>query len=250
MSDTKTDRPLRHLLREGAEPCVWMSAGQVAYKLCDRDFRCEECPLDACFRGQGNPAEFPAATAPSRADESEYPDDRRYDTGHTWAGVVSDERIRIGLDAFAARLLRHISGIVLPPPGGRVERGHVGCWVTDEGVTISLKSPVSGTVVRSNPRLRGSPALAAESPYAEGWLLEVACEDPEAAVGGLLGAPEIRERSRADVERLRNLSLLAQEGAEAPSVGPTLADGGEPAPDLRRLLGAAGFYRIVARLLA
>jgi glycine cleavage system H protein len=249
MSDTKTDRPLRQLLKEGAEPCVWMSAGQVAYKLCDREFRCEECPLDACFRGQGNLAETRAAAPPLPAVESEFPDDRRYDTGHTWAGVMSENRIRIGLDSFAARLLRHVSGIVLPPPGGRVEHGHVGCWVTDEDVTLSLKSPVSGTVVRSNPRLRGSPALAAESPYAEGWLLEVACDDPEAAIGGLLGATEIRERSRADLDRFRDLSIRAQDGAGASAVGPTLPDGGEPAGDLRRHLGPSGYYRIVSRLL-
>jgi glycine cleavage system H protein len=249
MSDAKTGRPLLKLLREDAHPCVWMAAGQVAYKLCDRDFRCEECPLDACFRGQRNPAGGAERTGPVPVAESEFPDDRLYDTGHTWAGVVSDDRVRIGLDGFAARLLRHVSGIVLPPAGGRVERGHVGCWVTDQGVTLSVRSPVSGTVIRLNPRLRGSPALAAESPYADGWLLEVACDDPEAAVSGLLSAPEIRERAHADLDRLRNLSLGAQGEREGAPVGPTLADGGEPAQDLLRLLGPAGYYGIVARLL-
>jgi glycine cleavage system H protein len=248
MSDSKRDRPLRQILREDAEPCVWMSAGQVAYKLCDREFRCEECPLDACFRGEGNLAGSRAAAAPGPAQESGFPEDRRYDPGHTWAGVVSGNRIRVGLDSFAAHLLRHVSGVVLPPPGGRLTRGHFGCWVTDDDVTLSLKSPVSGTVVRSNPRLLASPALAAESPYADGWLLEVACDDPEGAVAGLLGASEIRDRSRADVDRLRDLSLGALDRGEGPSVGPALVDGSEP-EDLRRLLGPAGFYRIVARLL-
>ncbi|MBZ5638760.1 MAG: glycine cleavage system protein H [Acidobacteriia bacterium] len=249
MSDAKTDRPLRHLLREDADPCIWMAAGQVAYKLCDRGFRCEECLLDACFRGQGSAGFGSVRDVPAAAAEPEFPDDRLYDTGHTWAGVVADGRIRIGLDAFASRLLRHVSGIVLPPAGGRVERGHVGCWVTDENVTLSLKSPVSGTVVRSNPRLRSSPALAAESPYTEGWLLEVACENAEAAVNGLLGAPEIRARAQADLNRLRDLSMEAQGEREGPSIGATLADGGEPAQDLRRQLGPSEYYGIVSRLV-
>ena len=30
--------------------CIWMSAGLVAYKLCDREFKCEECPLDELMR--------------------------------------------------------------------------------------------------------------------------------------------------------------------------------------------------------
>ena len=249
MSDPKNDRPLRQLLRDDAEPCVWMSAGQVAYKLCDRGFRCEECPLDACLRGQGTPAGGAESARALPLADADFPDDRRYGEGHTWAGVTDDNRVRIGLDAFAARLLRHLSGIVLPAAGGRVEEGHAGCWVTDQAVTLSLKSPVSGTVVRQNPRLRGSPALAAESPYDEGWLLEIACEDAEAAVGGLLSSAEIRERAHAGFERLRDLSLGALGEREGATVGPTLADGGEPAQDLRRMLGSATYYGIVARLL-
>ena len=35
----------------GALPCVWMSAGLVAYKLCDRGFECEGCPFDQAMRG-------------------------------------------------------------------------------------------------------------------------------------------------------------------------------------------------------
>ena len=36
---------------------------------------------------------------------------------------------------------------------------------------------------------------------------------------------------------------------EGATVGPTLADGGEPAQDLRRMLGSATYYGIVTRLL-
>ena len=35
----------------GALPCVWMSAGLVAYKLCDRGFECDGCPFDQAMRG-------------------------------------------------------------------------------------------------------------------------------------------------------------------------------------------------------
>ncbi len=249
MSDIKSDRRLGQLLRSDAEPCVWMTAGQVAYKLCDRDFRCEECPLDACLRGQGVPVGSSRAAAPHPLLDADFPGDRRYGEGHVWAGVTEDNRIRIGLDAFAARLLRHLAGIVLPPAGGRVEKGHAGCWVTDETVTLSLKSPVSGTIVRSNPRLRTSPALAAESPYDEGWLLEVECQDASAAVAGLMSAAETRDRARAGFDLLRDLSVGTTRATQGPAVGPTLADGGEPAQDLRRLLGSAVYYGIVARLL-
>jgi hypothetical protein len=34
------------------EQCVWMQAGVVGYKLCDREFDCDLCPFDAALRGQ------------------------------------------------------------------------------------------------------------------------------------------------------------------------------------------------------
>ena len=34
----------------GALPCVWMSAGLVSFKLCDREGECEGCPFDRAMR--------------------------------------------------------------------------------------------------------------------------------------------------------------------------------------------------------
>lgn len=54
--------------------CVWMRAGLIRFWLCDRDFDCENCPLDAALRGphaschhdratsgNGSPERFPRA---------------------------------------------------------------------------------------------------------------------------------------------------------------------------------------------
>jgi hypothetical protein len=35
----------------GLLPCVWMSAGLVAFKLCDLAGECEGCPFDRAMRG-------------------------------------------------------------------------------------------------------------------------------------------------------------------------------------------------------
>jgi len=34
-----------------APTCVWMDAGVLTYRLCDRDFDCAHCPLNAALRG-------------------------------------------------------------------------------------------------------------------------------------------------------------------------------------------------------
>ena len=43
--------------RAAASPvqCVWMQAGVVGYKLCDREFDCDRCPFDAALRGETSP---------------------------------------------------------------------------------------------------------------------------------------------------------------------------------------------------
>ena len=43
-------------------PCIWMSAGLLRYRLCDREYDCEHCPLDAALRGAPAP---PHAAPPS-----------------------------------------------------------------------------------------------------------------------------------------------------------------------------------------
>jgi hypothetical protein len=53
------------------EPCVWMSAGLVAYKLCDRGFECESCPFDQAMRGELPPGPArPGGVEGTRADGS------------------------------------------------------------------------------------------------------------------------------------------------------------------------------------
>jgi hypothetical protein len=46
---------LQHVRREESlgppELCLWMLSGVLNYRLCDRDFDCEHCPLDRALRG-------------------------------------------------------------------------------------------------------------------------------------------------------------------------------------------------------
>ena len=63
-----------------AEPCLWMAAGVINYRLCDRQFDCDRCPLDAALRGDTQPmtpsqARRPAAES-GRDEDHRAADDR------------------------------------------------------------------------------------------------------------------------------------------------------------------------------
>ena len=73
------------------------------YRLCDRDFDCERCPLDVALRGTAPEVRMdpPGATGPWS-----FPTDRTYAAGHLWIAPAADGGAsRLGLDAFAAGLL-------------------------------------------------------------------------------------------------------------------------------------------------
>ena len=92
---------------DSVRPCLWMSAGLLTYRLCDRDFDCEGCPLDSALRRGdllGN-RDREALLTPNR-DADDFPEDRRYTTGHCWVQVIEGQdggKFRFGLDGSQRR---------------------------------------------------------------------------------------------------------------------------------------------------
>jgi glycine cleavage system H protein len=224
-----------------------MTAGLIAYRLCDREYDCDACPLDAALRGDAPPAETAGAGRESWASRWDFRADRRYHSSHSWVQSLGDGTVRCGLDPFAARLLGHATSVVLPPVESRVRKGHVGCWIMDGTELIPLSSALSGTVIRANHAVQADPALLAASPYDAGWLLEIRCEEPREGLKGLTSAGEQRRRTERDLKSLgqRVSRYLGKE----PSVGPTLADGGRRVTELRQILGSPRYNSMVLSFL-
>jgi len=230
-------------------PCIWMSAGLVAYKLCDRGFDCENCFFDEAMRGVEPPSRSMRRDPPDTGPTLEFRDDRQYHRCHTWAQPREDGRTRVGLDGFAARLVGRASSVVFPALHTRLSQGRIACWLVDEAELIPLRSPVSGSVLVYNTVAQLDAALLSTRPYDEGWLLEV---DLAESIGGsdpLLGAEAIRGQSSEQWEQLHERAHHELSEASA-SVGPTLPDGGERLTDLRQLLGAERHRRLILPFLS
>jgi len=224
-----------------------MSAGLVAYKLCDRQLDCDACPLHEAMRGAGSASAEEELAAPREA-ELDFPDDRRYHPGHTWARRIDKDRVRVGLDAFAARLLKSTVSVILPPQGSPMRQGCATGWLMDERELLPVRAPVSGSVVRGNPRLRDEPRLVTSHPYGSGWLVEARCDESPSKDRALRSAEQMRKRSERQLDELRRQAARhLTKGRER--VGATLPDGGERLTDLRKMLGAPVYLRLVANLL-
>ena len=187
--------------RAPPEPCVWMSAHVLEYRLCDRDFQCQTCPLHAALAGAS------LAPAPNKPRGTEnhrvsFPADRLYTAGHTWVSTPDpgSGRARIGLDAFAAALIGRPRRLRRALGSTSVERGEPVCEFDLEEGALPIGAPIDGRVRAWNRGLTDTIDAVTTDPYGEGWLAEVeTAQDPP--IQGLFGGAEALRRSRLDAGR-------------------------------------------------
>lgn len=227
-----------------AVPCVWMEAGVVSYRLCDRDLDCEHCPLDAALRGDPVVLRADVVLEPPGRDGEPFPTDRLYGSGHTWVGAGDEGRVRIGLDGFAAGLIGACRGARCAAPD-TFEAGDALCDL-DVGIgRVTVRSPIAGRRAVVNPALGDDGRSVVANPYGRGWLVEM---ETDAVPRGLVRSAEAGRRAAHDLRRLRR-RVAIELWSDAAAIGPTAADGGEPVSDLRTLLGGPRFLELVRDVL-
>ena len=156
------------------DKCVWMWAGLLTYRLCDRNYRCDGCPVEKLFRPADGatvePARIPAGSTPLAASRSSDPD-RFHDAQHLWLRVLPGECVQVGLDPLAARLLAPSDSVSLPPVGMRLPRGGTAATFALGGKSIEFASPLAGEVLRTHEVRRGRICSMLSHPYTRAWLL-------------------------------------------------------------------------------
>ncbi len=226
-------------------PCIWMSAGLLSYKLCDRDLDCEHCPLDAALRGPT--LQVPRGTALLSVGEvtESFPDDRLFSPGHSWVQTkkASDERlVRFGLDAFAAAIIGRCCKVLTQEVGVERGPGEDLCEI-DLGLgVLSVATPVRVTVAAENKVLKDDPNRLVTAPLGDGWIADLQIHDPS-QLRNLSTAHHARKQTRMDLRRFRQRVAL-QLLADTVGIGPCLPDGGELA-DLRQVLAGSAYLTLV-----
>jgi len=147
-----------------------------------------------------------AVPAPGWADQLreffQLPADVFFHPGHTWARLVGTDTVAIGIDGFAQKLVGSTATLSLPAVGLRLAQGAPALGMTAHGRSVSLLSPVDGTVVEVNPAAAGSPATLHGSPYADDWLVKVRTPTLASNLKNLLSGDLARRWMDAACERL------------------------------------------------
>jgi len=108
--------------------------------------------------------------------ELSFPDDVRYAESHEWVKAAGDTA-RIGITDYAQDQLGDIVFVELPDVGESFEKGAEFGTVESVKAVSELYLPVSGEIVAINEALEDAPELINNTPFSDGWMIEVKLDD-------------------------------------------------------------------------
>ncbi len=261
------------VIPKGEHQCLWMMAGVIAYKLCEREYQCERCPLDMEMRHAKAGALGRPAGSPKIADEEQaLPAALFYNSNHTWVRLEARkgrQRARgctllvdgrpvllktpllalVGLDDFIIRLIPRVNGIVLPKPGTRISRGEALATLVQDPHNFKVFSPISGRVVRTNLHLLDHPENMIQNPAQKGWLAYLYPDNFFAEIKDLLESREALSWQQRESQRLEAWVGTYRE-PDRERLGALMHDGKEAGLDaLLERVGPENYYRLVLSFL-
>lgn len=109
-------------------------------------------------------------------DELNLPGDLRYGKEHEWVSTGGG-KVLVGISDYAQDQLDDIIFIDLPEVGDSFRQGEEFGFVESVKAVSQLFMPIGGEILDINKELDEFPELVNQSPYSDGWMLEVKPND-------------------------------------------------------------------------
>ncbi|NOZ87654.1 MAG: 2Fe-2S iron-sulfur cluster binding domain-containing protein [Deltaproteobacteria bacterium] len=227
--------------------CRYARMGLVPYKVCPNDFDCATCEVDQ--RLWDEMGMHPVlALAPGKKRKPRQVGnfvtmlDRFYSKGHVWVKPLG-ERVIVGLDDFAQKVIGDISSITIgAKPGDVVHKGKDSLNVACNGHSAAMLFPISGTIKSINPAMDDEPTVINEDCYRRGWLFTVEPTDQYRETKDLVASGQVEPWMLEESDFL--FKTLSEVG------GAALSDGGELLPNFSRELADDEWDRIAKRFFS
>lgn len=127
-----------------------------------------------------------------------------YHPEECWA-KESGGLVLVGVSDFLQKVVGDVAFLELPEAGTELTPGGEAGTMETIKTTVSLISPVGGTIKEVNGELDENPQLVNTDPYGAGWIFKVAPGDWEADKKGLLDAqtyfPKMEEKIKAEMAK-------------------------------------------------
>jgi len=96
-----------------------------------------------------------------------------FDKTHAWVFMRRNGQVKIGIDDFMMHVTGEISKIDMKSSGTRIMKGEILFSIISKGRLLNFYSPISGTIVEHNVKLKSNPLLISSSPYSDGWIYNI-----------------------------------------------------------------------------
>ncbi len=116
-----------------------------------------------------------------------------YTDQDTWARVMADGTVRIGITDYAQKMLKEIMFVDLPDAGSEVVQMQPFASAESSKALSDVYSPVSGTVKAVNDDVMGDPGIINRDPYDAGWLVAIVPSNLEEDLKNLLSADAYKD---------------------------------------------------------
>jgi glycine cleavage system H protein len=110
-------------------------------------------------------------------NELNLPDDLFYSKDHEYVKSM-DQKVIIGITDYAQDQMGDLVFVELPQVGDTLITGDVFGTVESVKAVIEVYMPLNGEIIAINDSLEDNPEKVNNSPYEEGWIIEVRPENP------------------------------------------------------------------------
>jgi len=123
--------------------------------------------------------------------DKEVRDNLKYTESHEWL-KLENENAKVGITDHAQSELTDIVFVELPEVGKEVKKGDELCVVESVKSVSEIYAPVAGTVTKVNKKLEDEPEIMNNSPFDDGWLVEIKIKN-KAEIDNLLNADSYKK---------------------------------------------------------
>jgi hypothetical protein len=225
--------------------CIWMSSSIVEYKLCDKEFDCENCQFDKVIRNlavdskqQTSSGENPYLILDSlmkKVKNQVYEPKNIYLKSQLMVKHLFADTYYLGINPIILLFLDNINCVKDAGHQGYILKNQALFRVEGEWGYITFISPMNFTLL---DKLN----FSAKDILSNKWFAIISADQPE-----ISGASISREHWYNS--QVNSMNLLNDYKLNIPKIGATLMDGGVPVKNLNRFLGNSEYLKVISKLI-
>lgn len=150
-----------------------------------------------------------------------------YSKNHTWTHLEKNGNAKIGLNG----LLVHIAGDanvnLLKNEGEQIAKGDVLAEIGQNGKSLKIYAPISGTIVKHNPILEENKSIIQNDPYEKGWIYSVKPSNWVEEIPHCFMAADATDWLSSEIVRYKDFLAMSTNNTTNGNSQVVLQDGGE-----------------------